>query len=211
MKFRNLTTEMKKKITLAIALTAWMFPGLVLGQDPATEALISRDIEMRPNEKKALSLRPDEKNPYAQRAPDEGLSQEEEQNEEELAILSKLNSLRVTGSSRSARGLILLLGDIMIERGRELPQMIPNQTQFLKVVDIAPGRIVLGWLDVETGELTGKTHQILYDLSPSVTYVLQGQVGPDEEGAVRQPEMGVLWPNRGRQPSNPYAAGGGSR
>lgn len=167
------------------------------GAQELEDTIGKRNIEMRPTEKRFLTLKPSERNPYSKRVPQDGSTKDEEQNTEELAIRQILGSLSVTGSSRSYNGLRLLLGDILIERGKQLPQLISNQTQHLKVVDVSSDKIVLGWMDVESGELTGKTMQISYDVKPAVRYVLQGQTGRGPNGVVTELEMGVLKPKTG--------------
>ncbi|MDF1812558.1 MAG: hypothetical protein P1V20_10095 [Verrucomicrobiales bacterium] len=184
---------MKKTLFTLLAVT---LVAPLAGADNTHDLVGKRSIEMRPAEKRFLTLKPAERNPYAKRAPEEDANKDQVQNTEELAIRQKLGALTVTGSSRSYNGLRLLLGDILIERGKVLPQLIRNQTQHLKVTDVTPEKIVLGWLDVESGELTGKTMPIFYDVKPVVRYVLQGQTGAVSVGGVDQLEMGILKPNR---------------
>jgi hypothetical protein len=87
----------------------------------------------------------------------------------------------------------VLLGDIILEEGAVLPQLLEDQSENLRVVELSEDTVVLGWLDIETKELTGKSMQVAYDLSPSVSIALQGQIdtGEDEEGIVMR-RMGVL-------------------
>ncbi len=182
---------MKKNFLIIVSLLV-VHSGNGQGTD---DSLGSRDIEMRPSEKRFLTLKPSEINPYSNRTPKEEKNKDEEHNVEEIAIRKKLDALSVSGTSRNSNGLRLLLGDILLERGLVLPQLISNQTQHLKVVDLAEEKIVLGWMDVESGELTGKTLQINYDVKPAVRYVLQGQT--TQSGDAAAPEMGVLKPKRG--------------
>jgi len=189
---------MKKNFLIIASLLGAVYSGHAQG---TTETMISRDIEMRPSEKRFLTLKTAERNPYSNRTPKEEKNKDEEHNVEEIAIRKKLDALSVSGTSRNSNGLRLLLGDILLERGLVLPQLIPNQTQHLKVVDVAEEKIVLGWMDVESGELTGKTLQINYDVKPVIRYVLQGQAGSNE-GDAAAPEMGVLKPRRNPYPSD---------
>lgn len=181
-------------IKLFVVGTLITLPILGSAQE-STDLVGKRNIEMRPSEKRFLTLKPSERNPYSKRAPEDGSTKNEAQNTEELAIRKKLSALDVSGSSRSFNGLRLLLGDILIERGMVLPQLIPNQTQQLKVVDVASEKIVLGWMDVESGELTGKTMQLQYNVDPVVRYVLQGQ-NTSNDGTATRLQMGVLRPKR---------------
>jgi len=165
--------------------------------DPAAAAAANfaptRMIDMRPDEKRSLMLKPSERNPYARRAPEQETVSEEGENAEEIQIRERLNSLSVTGRSRGPQGLRILLGDIILEKGRMLPELIEDQSESLQVVEVNEESLVLSWLDAETGQPTGKTTQIAYDLSPRISYALQGQPDVDtESGVATQPRMGVL-------------------
>lgn len=165
--------------------------------DPAATAAANfsptRMIDMRPGEKRPLILKPNERNPYANRSPEQAAVNEEGENAEEIQIRERLNSLTVTGRSRGPNGLRLLLGDIILEKGRILPKLIEDQTESLKVIEVNEDGLVLAWLDIETGEPTGKTMPIAYDLSPSIAYALHGQPGGDgAAGASAKPLMGVM-------------------
>lgn len=188
------------KISYLVILVTIGTATLARAQEATSEEpFVKRHIEMRPTEKRSLNLKATERNPYAARAPQEEFNEEDDQNSEEMAISSKLRALNVSGSSRSARGLRLLLGDILIERGKILPPLILDQTQHLKVLEVDTEKIVLGWMDGESSELTGKTLRIIYDLEPSVGYVLQGQVNAPGVGQSLKPQMGVLKPRRKSQ------------
>jgi hypothetical protein len=160
---------------------------------PAATFVAGRMINMRAGEKRPLALKDNERNPYAKRSAEEEVNQEEGSNAEELRIREQLSRLRVTGRSHGPNGLRVLLGDIILEEGAVLPQLLEDQSENLRVVELSEDTVVLGWLDIETKELTGKSMQVAYDLSPSVSIALQGQIdtGEDEEGIVMR-RMGVL-------------------
>lgn len=156
-------------------------------------------IEMIPQQKRGLMIQNGERNPYAKRAPEEERDLTENESDEESQIRAKLTSLKVTGRSQGPKGLRLLLGDIIVEAGRQLPQLLLTQVENLKVIEVTPEAIVLGWIDSKTGELTGKGLQVLYDLNPNVTYALHGQTGGlSEDGSTPvSRSMGVLRVARG--------------
>ncbi len=158
---------------------------------PAASFVPGRMIQMRPEQKRPLLLQTDERNPYAKRNPQEEQVAAQD-NSEELRIRARLGALHVTGRIQGTKGLRILLGDIILEEGRLLPQLIENQSESLRVVELNEDAVVLGWLDIETGELTGKTMQIGYDLSPSISYALHGQDPDQEDGAPAQRRLGVL-------------------
>src|SRR6056297_1259759 len=153
----------------------------------------TRMIDMRPGEKRPLILKNDERNPYANRSPEKEKVADEGENAEEIEIRKRLDALSVTGRSRGPNGLRLLLGDIILESGRILPELLEDQSESLKVIEVTEDSLVLGWLDVETLEPTGKTMQIPYDLTASVSYALHGQPnGEVEPGTVAKRRMGVM-------------------
>lgn len=170
---------------------AGMAPGMP-APAPAATFVPGRMIGMRPTEKRPLSLKESERNPYAKRNPHEEIATEAAGDAEELRIRERLSALRVAGRSQGPNGLRILLGDIILEEGRVLPQLLEEQSESLRVVELSEDTVVLAWIDPETGELTGKTMQVAYDLTPSVGYALHGQAGEaDEEGVVAR-RMGVL-------------------
>lgn len=171
---------------------AGMVPGMPTPA-PAATFVPGRMIGMRPTEKRPYSLKSDERNPYARRSEQEEVSAEENGNAEELRIREKLSRLRVTGRSQGRNGLRVLLGDIILEQGAILPPLLEDQSENLRVIELSDDTVVLGWLDIETNELTGKTMQVAYDLTPSIVYALHGQSSEESNAdgvAIRK--MGVL-------------------
>ncbi|MEM1441819.1 MAG: hypothetical protein AAGF67_05725 [Verrucomicrobiota bacterium] len=171
-------------------------PGMP-GAAPAVSNFVpSRTIEMVPDQKRPLLLKSEERNPYARRSPDREDLNEQGENAEELEIRERLSTLSVSGQSHGKNGLRVLLGDIIIEKGAVLPKLLEDQTEDLKVMEVNEDSVVLGWLDIETGELTGKTMQMAYDLTPKVNYALHGQeriVGKDGNTQMAERRMGVLY------------------
>src|SRR5690606_32505923 len=76
------------------------------------------------------------------------------------------------------------------------PQLLEDQSEHLRVVELNENTVVLGWFDLETGKPTGKTMQVAYDLSPSVSYALQGQAPVEGGKGVAMRRMGVLRPGQ---------------
>lgn len=174
--------------------------GLPTTATPAANFVPGRIIGMRPEEKRPLLLKASERNPYAKRSDKEEITGEESIDAEEQQIRARLGSLSVTGRSEGPNGLRILLGDIILEQGRILPQLLEEQSENLKVLSIGEDTVVLGWIDIASGEASGKTMQVSYDLSPRVSYALHGQESPaaQEEGNERR--MGVLHPGRPHGP-----------
>lgn len=168
--------------------------GLAAPPVPAANFVPGRMIGMRPDQKRPLVLKENERNPYAKRSAEEEATDENGINQEEQQIRARLSSLTVSGRSQGPNGLRVLLGDIILEQGRLLPQLLEEQSENLKVLEINEDTVILGWLDIESNEPTGKTMQVAYDLTPMVTYALHGQEAPiaDEEGEVAERRMGVM-------------------
>jgi hypothetical protein len=184
---------------------AGMMPGAPVPA-PAVAFVPGQVIEMRPTEKRPLVMKENERNPYAKRNPQDDVVAEADSDAEELRIRERLASLRVSGRSQGPNGLRVLLGDIILEEGRILPQLLEEQSESLKVVELGTDTVVLGWVDTETGDLTGKTMQVAYDLTPSVSYALHGQSGEaDEEGVVVR-RMGLIRVNDDRKKHEPGMA-----
>lgn len=215
-----MSTHPSLRLLRALAAAAMVLPGAALvaqeatpvpgdpsaaampAPSPAATFVAGRMINMRAGEKRPLALKDNERNPYAKRSAEEEVNREEGSNAEELRIREQLSKLRVTGRSHGPNGLRVLLGDIILEEGAVLPQLLEDQSENLRVVELSEDTVVLGWLDIETKELTGKSMQVAYDLSPSVSIALQGQVetGEDEEGIVMR-RMGVLRVSQDRKKS----------
>jgi hypothetical protein len=186
---------------------AGMVPGAT-APAPAVAFVPGQVIDMRPTEKRPLVMKENERNPYAKRNPHDEVAAEADSDAEELRIRERLASLRVSGRSQGPNGLRVLLGDIILEEGRILPQLLEDQSESLKVVELGADMVVLGWVDTETGNLTGKSMQVAYDLTPSVSYALHGQSGDGEEGVdgavVRR--MGVIRVGEDRKKHEPGMA-----
>lgn len=164
---------------------------------PAASYKPARMIGMSPESKRQLLIKGNERNPYASRSPGQEEVDNNGENGEEIEIRKTLSALSVTGMSRGQNGLRILLGDIIIEQGRILPELLPDQSEDLKVIEISEDSVTLAWLDIESSEPTGKTLQLAFDLTPSVSYALHGQrrtTSTDEEGgtALAERQMGVL-------------------
>lgn len=173
---------------------------------PAVSFVPVRVIQMRPTEKRPLDLKEDERNPYAKRNPQSEVASAEEGDAEELRIRQRISMLRVSGSSMGPNGLRVLMGDIILEKGRVLPQLLEDQSEILQVLELTEDAAILGWIDRETNQVTGKTIQVSYDLAPSVSYALQGQAADERGEGSPAPRMGVIRVNEERKSREPGMA-----
>lgn len=169
--------------------------GFPVPAQTAVKTRTSRMIEMRPSQKRPLTLKSQERNPYARRSEGERTATTTGVDSEESRIRGRLGALAVTGSSRGPNNdLKVQMGDITLEQGRILPQLIEDQTVNLQVTELTEESITLGWLDIETMEFTGKTMRVAYDLSPKIMYQLSGQARQVSKTGAKtvKPKMGYL-------------------
>ncbi|WP_075089006.1 hypothetical protein [Verrucomicrobium spinosum] len=66
---------------------------------------------------------------------------------EENEIRDRLAKLRVVGVSPGQRGLRVMLGDMVLEPGEDVPQVLPEQTLSLRVGAISSRAIELVWVE----------------------------------------------------------------
>ena len=201
---------MKTEYPQILALTAFAFlaaGSVICAEDQAGEASVvtpnlnfasSRTIEMTPDDKRPLSVKDVERNPYAKRAPEEEEIDGDDEDSQANRIRNRLLSMPVGGCSVGDKGRRILVGSVVLEKGRRVEKLLPDQTENLKVLKITEKEIKFGWLDTETGELSGKTMVIAYDLSPGVRYLLPGGLEEDENG---EPLMGIIQVDEERKKS----------
>ncbi|MCB1066498.1 MAG: hypothetical protein KDN20_26720 [Verrucomicrobiae bacterium] len=168
---------------------------------PAKPVARNRVISIMPTDKRPLLLKGNERNPFARRNPDVDLITEDVNQETEADLIRDiLNSLPITGRSYGPKGLRVLAGEIIFERGKMVDQVIENQTENLIVEAITQDTIELAWIDMETGKLTGKRLSMTYDLTPRVRYVLKGQSAQTGEGST-EPKFGFMRPDDDEAPT----------
>ncbi len=185
----------------------------------AQEEVVGKDDEKRvqyqlvlPDEKTPESVKPEEHNPFE--------SESEAQNRlapgdtEENRVRDKLLKLEVVGVKRMADGrMSVLLGDLILETGREVPAVLPEQLVELKVKNITPLYVELAWQEKRATGLPPKLMIIPINISPKVRYKMLGQT--EEQGkAGNGPNATMNFPVRevAAQPDNspPMSNGGES-
>lgn len=198
--------------TLGLSATHGQDTPAAMGMEapaPAASFNPTRPIKMRPPQKRALLLKESERNPYARRNPHEEVAAQETINAEEIRIRNHIASMRVAGRSTGPNGMRVLLGDLILEEGRILPQLIEGQSEGLRVIDVNEDTVVLGWIDAENGNPTGKSMQIGYDLSPVVSFAL-GAPETSRDGNSDPPRMGRIHIDRERKKETQTIARAGS-
>lgn len=151
---------------------------------PASDAATTddkQDIEyvlLKPSDKTSETLRPEERNPYVSAKSE---NEEIRNNNEENSIMDKLKQLAVVGTTRSPDGkLRVMLGDMILEAGKLVPQLLPEQSIELFVSGLYEDQIELQWVEKKNTGLPARTFSIPVDLRPYVRFVLNGQIKPKE-------------------------------
>ncbi len=154
---------------------------------------------LKPDDKTAEKVLPEERNPFATGNKNNiTVKAEGEENE----IRKRLEGLRVVGSVRGKNGAInVMLGDIVLETGRILPHLLPEQTLDLQVKEIKEDSIELLWVEKKVSGLPPRILTLPMDLRANVKYVMQGQVsakkprkGKEGEEDKEVAKMGVMKP-----------------
>ncbi len=163
---------MKWAMPLALA---WTSGGMVIGADaPST-------IGILPEQKTPTLISESERNPFGNRAKKEEVAVYDKESEESQ-IRRIFTKLQVNGMSEARNGFQrVLVGDMILEKGKKVPQLIAGQSETLIVSDITDEQIELSWVDEATMRLDGRKLLIPIALDPTVEFVLKGQPAGDEK------------------------------
>lgn len=129
-----------------------------------------------PEEKTPETVKPEERNPFE--------SESESQNRlapgdtEENRVRDILLKLPVVGTKRMPDGRMrVLLGNIILEAGKPVPNVLPEQRVELKVKNITTEYIELAWQEKRATGLPPKLMLIPINISPRIRYQMLGQTG----------------------------------
>ncbi|MFC5457048.1 hypothetical protein [Prosthecobacter fluviatilis] len=149
-----------------------------------------------PEEKTPENVKPEEHNPFE--SENEALSRQATGDTEENRVRDKLLKLPVVGTKRMADGRMrVLLGDIILETGRSVPPVLPDQLVELKVKNITPLYIELAWQEKRLTGLPPKIMTIPINIAPQVRYQMFGQTeeeAKESKGANAKMELSLRDP-----------------
>jgi len=165
---------------LLLAMGCACLPSALHSQDADSE-----DGEIRvqyqlilPEEKTPETVKPEEHNPFE--------SESETQNRlapgdtEENRVRDRLLKLEVVGTKRmEGGGMRVLLGNLILETGKDVPPVLPDQLVELKVKNITPQYIELAWQEKRASGLPPKLMIIPINISPKIRYQMLGQLAAD--------------------------------
>jgi hypothetical protein len=133
---------------------------------------------LKPQDKTAETVKDGEHNPFG-KSDSELQAGDQKGTNEENQIRDRLAKLRVVGVSPDAKGLRVMLGDMVLVPGQYVPQVLPEQTVMLRVGSITSHAIELIWVEKKPSGLPARTITIPVDLRPYVRTKLKGQ--PNEK------------------------------
>ncbi len=143
-------------------------------------------VGLLPHQKRGKPLDSKERNPFAEQVQIESTGEVTDTNSEESKIRAVLMGMEVSGVGRGSNGRMkALLGGLFLEEGRELSQIIPNQTDILKVTKVNEKQIEISWVDVEGTEQPRK-HVIELDMDPDIRTQLPSP-GGEGDGVMLTP------------------------
>lgn len=171
-----------------------------------TEVLLQQltSIGLLPEQKLALhpedKLDPKRPNPFAERAKAKEAKAVETVETEEIKIRRIFDTLKISGITKGPAGHSALLGDLILEEGGQVPPVIPNQTQILRVTKVTEKLVEIAWVE-GAGFETVAPRKIVkrVELSPKVGVLLAAQpAGTNDPGALTYlDENGkVIWPSK---------------
>ena len=138
-------------------------------------------LGISPEQKTPTLISESERNPFGTRRKKQDVAVYDKESEESQ-IRRIFAKLQVNGMSEARNGFQrVLLGDMILEKGKKVPQLVDSQSETIIVSDINNGQIELSWVDEVTMRLDGRKLIIPIALDPTVEFVLKGQAGGDEK------------------------------
>jgi hypothetical protein len=161
---------------------------LVLATARAQEA-DPASVGVLPEQRQPVSVPAQERNPFSkQESKIIAATPEDDKESEENRIRRALTKLAVVGRTRDVAGSWkVMLGGLILEKGKNVPPVLPAQTEVLRVVEINDRSVELVWLD-KSGEPDARRLAIPIDLAPHVHTVLAGPA-ETETPAPNEPQV----------------------
>ena len=132
-------------------------------------------VGLLPEERVAIQLAPTEKSPFGLKILGDGGQPRSTDNEENW-IRMAIQRLPVSGVVNSEDGRKVLLGSLILEKGKILPPVIPQQAEVLRVLDVSDQRAEIGFLEAD-GSIRRKI-VVFLDVTPTVQFRLGVKVPP---------------------------------
>lgn len=136
-----------------------------------------------PEDKTPVLVAEDERNPFGKRAVKAAVVRTETESEE-TKIRGVIERLPLGGMTRGYGVVKVLIGPYIIAQGGILPDVIPGQTEKVRVLSVSEDKAELGFVDKD-GTADTRKISLGIDLKPAVRFKLGGKpvAEPKEAGA----------------------------
>lgn len=164
---------MNRIIPAILALTAAPLMGAERVNSETESSEKIRYQLILPEEKTPEQVKPNEANPFNKS--DGGALKPEDASSEENKVKDSLLQMRVSGAAMNADGTIraVMLGELKLERGMTVPQIVPDQQVHLRVNAITESTVELFWIEKKRNvTLPPRPVIIPVNLKPYVRYML---------------------------------------
>jgi hypothetical protein len=164
---------------ISLVITGWClgFAGFALAGEPPVAPAATTPIGILPAFKRGQVVDIGERNPFGTVV--EEVPETVATGAEAAKLSAILESLPVSGVSKDAQGRVraVLLGDLRLEAGALVPQMVEGQTDELIVELLSETEIVIAWRS-EAGRKVAQPRLLRrkIDLDPRVQVLLPGQI-----------------------------------
>ena len=144
-------------------------------------------IGILPEDKTPAVVTETERNPFGKRAT-KAVAAQAETESEETKIRSVIENLPLGGMASGSAIVKTLLGPYPVAEGNTLPDMIPGQTEKVRVLSVTEERVELGFVDKD-GRAETRKISLLIHLKPTVRVKLGGSA--DQDGVTKKNEPGT--------------------
>lgn len=150
-----------------------------------------QDGAMLPTGRHVERILPEEKNPFGQKVQvkEEALVVEEETEETRLRKL--LGDIPIRGVVQSGDACVMMLGPMTLREGIILPNLLPRQTERVKVLKITETEAIFGFVDRD-GRADVRTLPRRVDLAPEVRYLIPSKIPGTADPASSNDLGGVI-------------------
>lgn len=138
-------------------------------------------IGLLPQDKTPVEVDDSERNPFGKKVVKTAEAVVETESEEQK-IRSLVTKLPFGGITRGYGVVKVLLGSFMLEKGGLLPDVIPGQTERLRVMEVSEKYVELGFVE-EDGTVSSRLIKLSFDLKPVVRYKLGNKKVEATEGS----------------------------
>ena len=158
---------MKSRLLLCVGLTS--LTGLI-----SQGFCHSAEPQMLPTDREVTEIAPTERNPYGASATVNLLTNVPKAVSEESRLRRIISLLKVGGVSGSGANARVLLGSLILKPGLELPPLLRDQFELLRVTEISAKEVHIAFLEREPAA-DPRSIIIALQAKPKVTQLLYGE------------------------------------